>query len=142
MLQPGAWPWISLHLVHSRSLGGGRILLAESFYALCCLLLIERRRIACLPPLLIHYSFGGCVEIDANLDVNAGATGSFFSLFDATTKVDLFQNKFEIFQSELDVSMTPRYVLQQLTFASCSNHSKAMLAVRRLREALWYKRPL
>ncbi|KAF8186254.1 hypothetical protein BJ912DRAFT_972030 [Pholiota molesta] len=43
-------------------------------------------------------SFGGCVEIDANLDVNAGATGSFFGLFDATTKVDLFQKKFEIFK--------------------------------------------
>jgi hypothetical protein len=46
-------------------------------------------------------SFGGCVEIDANLDVNAGATGSFFGLFDATTKVDLFQKKFEIFKVSL-----------------------------------------
>jgi hypothetical protein len=46
-------------------------------------------------------SLGVCFEIDTILDVNAGATGSFFGLFDATTKVDLFQKKFEIFKVSL-----------------------------------------
>ncbi|KAF9563481.1 hypothetical protein CPC08DRAFT_705969 [Agrocybe pediades] len=41
-------------------------------------------------------SFGGCFEIDSALDVNAGADGSFFGLFDKNTKVDLFSKKFQV----------------------------------------------
>ncbi|KAF8961154.1 hypothetical protein BDZ97DRAFT_1226986 [Flammula alnicola] len=43
-------------------------------------------------------SFGGCFEIDAGLDVNVGADGNFFGLFDASTKVALFSQKFELFK--------------------------------------------
>ncbi|KAJ3731365.1 hypothetical protein DFJ43DRAFT_999239 [Lentinula guzmanii] len=51
--------------------------------------------------------FGGCVEIDTGLAVNAGADGKFFDLFDASTQVPLFSKEFVlfkvrfIFQSEL-----------------------------------------
>ncbi|KAH9475749.1 hypothetical protein JR316_0011308 [Psilocybe cubensis] len=41
-------------------------------------------------------SLGGCFDIEAALDVSAGADGSFFGLFDKSTKVDLFNKKFEI----------------------------------------------
>jgi hypothetical protein len=49
-------------------------------------------------------SFSGCFEIDGALDVNAGATGSFFDLFDANTKVNLFSKDFEIFKVTIKVS--------------------------------------
>ncbi|PPQ93459.1 hypothetical protein CVT25_008563 [Psilocybe cyanescens] len=41
-------------------------------------------------------SLGGCFDIEGALDVNAGADGSFFGLFDKNTKVELFSKKFEI----------------------------------------------
>ncbi|KAJ7149272.1 hypothetical protein C8R43DRAFT_888085 [Mycena crocata] len=41
-------------------------------------------------------SVGGSFVISAGLDVNAGATGTFFGLFDATTKVSLFQKTFNL----------------------------------------------
>ncbi|KAJ6608508.1 hypothetical protein B0H10DRAFT_2226802 [Mycena sp. CBHHK59/15] len=41
-------------------------------------------------------SFGGSFVISAGLDVNAGATGSFFGLFDKSTKVSLFKKDFEL----------------------------------------------
>ncbi|KAF9474083.1 hypothetical protein BDN70DRAFT_340803 [Pholiota conissans] len=57
-------------------------------------------------------SFGGCLEVDATLDVNAGASGSFFGLFDKSTKVDLFNKKFEVlkkcFGSEAAKRSLPR----------------------------------
>ncbi|KDR73200.1 hypothetical protein GALMADRAFT_212663 [Galerina marginata CBS 339.88] len=43
-------------------------------------------------------TFGGCFTVDSALDVNAGADGSFFGLFDKNTKVDLFNKKFELFK--------------------------------------------
>ncbi|KAH6904652.1 hypothetical protein BKA70DRAFT_1108941 [Coprinopsis sp. MPI-PUGE-AT-0042] len=43
-------------------------------------------------------SFGGCFEILAGLDVNAGANAEFFGLFDASTKVPLFTKEFELFK--------------------------------------------
>jgi hypothetical protein len=46
----------------------------------------------------INGSFGGCIEIGAGLDVNAGADASFFGLFDQGTKVNLFTKKFQIFK--------------------------------------------
>jgi len=41
-------------------------------------------------------SFGGCFRIGAALNVNAGADANFFGLFDPSTKVSLFSQKFEI----------------------------------------------
>ncbi|KAF9466288.1 hypothetical protein BDZ94DRAFT_1306284 [Collybia nuda] len=46
----------------------------------------------------INGSFGGCIEIGAGLDVNAGADADFFGLFDPSTKVNLFTKKFQIFK--------------------------------------------
>ncbi|KAF5370996.1 hypothetical protein D9615_010020 [Tricholomella constricta] len=43
-------------------------------------------------------SVDGCVKANAALNVNAGADGSFFGLFDRSTKVPLFGKDFEVFQ--------------------------------------------
>ncbi|KAJ8519111.1 hypothetical protein ONZ45_g3930 [Pleurotus djamor] len=43
-------------------------------------------------------SLDGCVEVTAGLNVNAGADGSFFKLFNTGTKVPLFSKKFEVFK--------------------------------------------
>ncbi|ESK93403.1 hypothetical protein Moror_1814 [Moniliophthora roreri MCA 2997] len=43
-------------------------------------------------------SFGGCFKVLAGLNVNAGAEGSFFSLFDDQTIVPLFNKNFELFK--------------------------------------------
>jgi len=42
--------------------------------------------------------FGGCVEIDVGLAVNAGAEGKFFDIFDDSTSVPLFNKEFVLFQ--------------------------------------------
>ncbi|KIM37638.1 hypothetical protein M413DRAFT_258841 [Hebeloma cylindrosporum] len=42
--------------------------------------------------------FGGCVELGAGLDVNAGANADFFGLFNQGTSVNLFSKKFELFK--------------------------------------------
>ncbi|KAJ3927693.1 MAG: hypothetical protein NXY57DRAFT_903430 [Lentinula lateritia] len=42
--------------------------------------------------------FGGCVEIDTGLAVNAGADAKFFDLFDASTQVPLFSKEFVLFK--------------------------------------------
>lgn len=43
-------------------------------------------------------SFDGCVDLTAGLDISAGASGSFFGIFDKSTSVDLFNKQFQIFQ--------------------------------------------
>ncbi|RDB30165.1 hypothetical protein Hypma_012365 [Hypsizygus marmoreus] len=40
----------------------------------------------------------GCVKAGAALNVNAGAEGSFFGIFDKSTQVPLFGKEFEVFQ--------------------------------------------
>ncbi|KAJ7113649.1 hypothetical protein C8R44DRAFT_741233 [Mycena epipterygia] len=43
-------------------------------------------------------SFGGCVAVNGGINVNAGATGDFFGLFDDTASVSLFTKNFQIFK--------------------------------------------
>ncbi|KAF7289296.1 hypothetical protein MIND_01391300 [Mycena indigotica] len=38
----------------------------------------------------------GCIDVGAGLDVNAGAEGSFFKIFDKSTQVNLFSKKFNL----------------------------------------------
>ncbi|KAJ7249847.1 hypothetical protein C8J57DRAFT_1079282, partial [Mycena rebaudengoi] len=42
-------------------------------------------------------SLGGSFVITAGLDVNAGAKGTFFGLFDSSTKASLFKKSFTLF---------------------------------------------
>lgn len=49
----------------------------------------------------INGNFGGCIEIGAGLDVNAGADANFFGLFDQNTKIPLFSKEFQIFKVRL-----------------------------------------
>ncbi|KAJ7754505.1 hypothetical protein B0H16DRAFT_1316462 [Mycena metata] len=42
-------------------------------------------------------SLSGCVKVNAGLSVNAGATGSFFSVFNQSTKSTLFSKNFAVF---------------------------------------------
>jgi hypothetical protein len=39
----------------------------------------------------------GCVDVGAALDVNAGAQGKLFGIFDQSTKVNLFHKHFDLF---------------------------------------------
>ncbi|KAJ6587458.1 hypothetical protein DFH09DRAFT_1141142 [Mycena vulgaris] len=41
-------------------------------------------------------TFGGCFEVDAGVNVNVGADGSFFGIFDKNTKATLFAKNFVI----------------------------------------------
>ncbi|KAJ7708198.1 hypothetical protein B0H17DRAFT_1191688 [Mycena rosella] len=43
-------------------------------------------------------SFGGCFEVDAGVNVNVGADGSFFGLFDKSTNATLFAKNFVVFK--------------------------------------------
>ncbi|KAF7312702.1 hypothetical protein MIND_00284900 [Mycena indigotica] len=43
-------------------------------------------------------TFGGCVNIAANLDVNVGADGSFFGLFNKVISKSLFTKNFQLFR--------------------------------------------
>ncbi|KAJ7174894.1 hypothetical protein C8R46DRAFT_1347894 [Mycena filopes] len=43
-------------------------------------------------------SFGGCVQVNGNIAVNAGAKGDFFGLFDKDAQVSLFSKEFQIFK--------------------------------------------
>jgi hypothetical protein len=43
-------------------------------------------------------SVDGCVDMQAGFSVNAGAQGSFFGLFDPSTKITLFNKQFELFK--------------------------------------------
>ncbi|TFK47998.1 hypothetical protein OE88DRAFT_1738119 [Heliocybe sulcata] len=43
-------------------------------------------------------SIDGCVTVDTGLKVNAGASGSFFDFFSASTQVTLFQVDFQLFK--------------------------------------------
>ena len=40
----------------------------------------------------------GCIDVSSGFDVNAGAEGNLFGLFDASTKVTLFSKKFDLFK--------------------------------------------
>lgn len=42
-------------------------------------------------------SFSGCVDVSSTLAVNAGASGSFFDLFNPSTSVTLFSKTFDLF---------------------------------------------
>ncbi|KAJ7479731.1 hypothetical protein FB451DRAFT_1086295 [Mycena latifolia] len=46
----------------------------------------------------VSTAFGGCVQVQGGIDVNAGAQGEFFHLFDDLVSVLLFSKKFEIFK--------------------------------------------
>ncbi|KAJ6551312.1 hypothetical protein B0H19DRAFT_1263975 [Mycena capillaripes] len=46
----------------------------------------------------ISESFGGCVQVNGGINVNAGAEGDFFGLFDKAASVSLFAKNFQIFQ--------------------------------------------
>jgi hypothetical protein len=43
-------------------------------------------------------SFNGCVDITGEVAANAGADAKFFSLFDAGTKVPIFDKQFDLFK--------------------------------------------
>ncbi|KAJ7354164.1 hypothetical protein DFH08DRAFT_854328 [Mycena albidolilacea] len=43
-------------------------------------------------------SFGGCVQVNAGIDINAGAEGEFFSLLKDVAQVSLFKKKFQLFK--------------------------------------------
>lgn len=70
----------------------------------------------------------GCVDLSSGLDVNAGAQGSFFGLFDKSTQVTLFSKDFELFQKCFNASTgngTSAGKAQTSTGSSASSKSTA-----------------
>ncbi|CAK5276661.1 unnamed protein product [Mycena citricolor] len=62
--------------------------------------------------------FGGCFEVDAGIDVNVGATGSFFGLFKQNVQSSLFHKSFVILKKCFGSSAVQRrslYAISQLT---------------------------
>ncbi|KAK0217175.1 hypothetical protein IW262DRAFT_1276049 [Armillaria fumosa] len=53
-------------------------------------------------------SFGGCFSVNAGLDVNVGAEGSFFDIFDQNVSETLFNKDFELFQVGMVASRSHR----------------------------------
>ncbi|KAJ6540580.1 hypothetical protein B0H19DRAFT_1212999 [Mycena capillaripes] len=72
-------------------------------------------------------SFGGCLTVDGEIEVNAGADGSFFGLFDKTAEATLFKKEFEIFKK---------------CFGSAASRRASMLLSRLDREAHLERRAL
>ena len=66
-------------------------------------------------------TFTGCFEIDGGLDVNAGATGSFFGIFSKSTEVELFSKDFKIFS--VRVARQRRIITSSHTYPFCRNAS-------------------
>ncbi|KAJ7112058.1 hypothetical protein C8R43DRAFT_818845, partial [Mycena crocata] len=57
----------------------------------------------------VSTSFGGCVDVNGGIDVDAGITGDFFGLFDGSKSVNLFSKKFKILEKCFgDISRTTR----------------------------------
>ncbi|KAF8898004.1 hypothetical protein CPB84DRAFT_1748022 [Gymnopilus junonius] len=82
-------------------------------------------------------TFGGCFSVDAALDVNAGATGDFFGLFNPSTTVDLFNHKFEIFKKCFGSSSAQRRSLPariSRSLLSRGRYSASSLSKRSLLE--------
>ncbi|KAF8154920.1 hypothetical protein B0H34DRAFT_783905 [Crassisporium funariophilum] len=73
-------------------------------------------------------SFGGCFEIDAGLDVNAGADADFFGLFNAGTKVELFSKKFDLFK--VSFSSHPRLITSGKCFGSQAGTRRSVIPSR------------
>ncbi|KAJ6529813.1 hypothetical protein B0H19DRAFT_968217 [Mycena capillaripes] len=46
-------------------------------------------------------SFGGCVQLNAGIDIDAGAQGDFFGLFDDVAQISLFSKTFQLFKVSL-----------------------------------------
>ncbi|THU98962.1 hypothetical protein K435DRAFT_828282 [Dendrothele bispora CBS 962.96] len=70
----------------------------------------------------------GCVDVGAGFDVNAGADGSFFGLFDKTTQINLFSKKFELFKKCLGTSTSTRRDLEVRSLPTAFYHHKRALA--------------
>jgi hypothetical protein len=52
---------------------------------------------ACADAVATPPSLTGCIDVSSGFDVNAGAESGLLGLFDASTKVTLFSQKFDLF---------------------------------------------
>ncbi|KAF9474084.1 hypothetical protein BDN70DRAFT_997286 [Pholiota conissans] len=57
-------------------------------------------------------SFGGCFEIDANLNVNAGATADFFGLFNPSKTISLYNGSWDLYQKCFGSDASRRALLE------------------------------
>lgn len=80
------------------------------------------------PPVSTSY-INGCIDVDAGLDVYAGADASFFGLFDKSTKVTLFTRDWDLYT----VCSPPRSCLI-FSFNGTWNNRNALALVPRGRK--------
>ncbi|KAJ6531427.1 hypothetical protein DFH09DRAFT_933845 [Mycena vulgaris] len=69
-------------------------------------------------------TFEGCFEVDAGVNVNVGAEGSFFGLFDKSTKATLFAKNFVIFKVCTSRCHIPVYLALMISFTHHRNASE------------------
>ncbi|KAJ7249854.1 hypothetical protein C8J57DRAFT_1139113 [Mycena rebaudengoi] len=86
-------------------------------------------------------SFGGSFVVSAGLDVNAGAQGTFFGLFDSSTKVSLFKKTFNLLTKNFGAATkrseefsrrheySPRHLTLEARALSCLKKSAAPVAL-------------
>ncbi|KAF7319637.1 hypothetical protein HMN09_00304100 [Mycena chlorophos] len=63
----------------------------------------------------VSASFGGCFEVDAGININVGASGSFFGLFSDTVNDSLFSKTFVIYKKCFGSTPTTRRSLAALS---------------------------
>ncbi|KAJ6602837.1 hypothetical protein DFH09DRAFT_1355028 [Mycena vulgaris] len=75
----------------------------------------------------ISDSFGGCVQVVGGVDVNAGADGKFFDLFDKFASVSLFTKRFQIFKKCFGdgATATPAVTRRRMRRVSRDQHRRA-----------------
>ncbi|KAJ7251009.1 hypothetical protein C8J57DRAFT_1666876 [Mycena rebaudengoi] len=86
-------------------------------------------------------SFGGSFVVSAGLEVNAGAQGTFFGLFDSSTKVSLFKKTFNLLMKNFGAATkrseafsrrheySPRHLTLEARALSCLKKSAAPVAL-------------
>ncbi|KAH8800124.1 hypothetical protein DL96DRAFT_1564419 [Flagelloscypha sp. PMI_526] len=79
-------------------------------------------------------SFGGCFDVFAQLDVNAGVEGSLFGLFDATQDVNLFTKKFDLFKKCFgnQARALPGLLMERRRYTALNSHRRMSKVSRTL----------
>ncbi|KAH8829973.1 hypothetical protein DL96DRAFT_1461298 [Flagelloscypha sp. PMI_526] len=79
--------------------------------------------------------FGGCFDVFAQLDVNAGVEGSLFGLFDATKNFNLFTKKFDLFKKCFgnQARALPGLLMERASYTALGSHKRMSKVSRSLR---------
>jgi hypothetical protein len=54
------------------------------------------------------YTYGGCIDVDAGIDINFGADAKFFGIFDKSKVIDLYTKNWDIYNVRPPLFFTAR----------------------------------